>query len=79
MSAPKFKHLIKFCKKEGYVLKSKNGKHFKYIKDTEDGRLRVDASKSPNKDIPPTVFNHILKNQICVSEEYFWSVVKNKK
>lgn len=76
MRTPQFKHLIKFCEREGYVLKSNNGKHFKYIKKMDDGTiLRTGASKAPNKDIPPRVFNDILKNQICVKEEYFWKVV----
>ncbi len=73
-----------FCEVEGWaVVRSARGRkgrhHITYELAIGDGRvLRTRISHPPNRsDIGRGMFAHILRDQLCVSEQEFWACVKD--
>lgn len=71
---------------EGWVLepnrarrRSKVGDHWRYRKVTRDGRtLSTKVSHSVREEIGPSLFRHILRDQLEVTEDAFWAVVRGR-
>jgi hypothetical protein len=72
----------KFCRTEGWkevrnARGKKVGHHLTYELDLPDGRiLRTRVSRPANTEAyGPSLWNTILDDQLCVTEEQFWSCV----
>jgi len=56
---------------------ARTGDHRRYRKDCADGTvLRTKVSHSLRDEIGIDLFRHILRGQLCVTEEQFWAVVR---
>lgn len=57
--------------------RSRTGDHLRYSKEMPNGsRLRTKVSKHPREEIGDDLFKHILRDQLRVTEDEFWSVVR---
>lgn len=75
---PSWKDLEKFLKNDGWEYqKSISHTDRWYIKKIDGIERRTRVSKG-SSEIGPSLFNHILKNQVFASKTYF-NKVKNKK
>lgn len=71
---PTFKELKRFCENDDWEL-FKDTDHEYYRKLLPDGTYkRTKVSRNP-KEISPTLFKRILKQQLRVSKEYFNSKI----
>ena len=60
-----------------YGLWRESGDHWRYRKDLPDGTsLRTKASHSLRDEIGIDLFKHILRDQLRVTEDRFWDVVR---
>ena len=73
----------KFCEKEGWrQIRDSRGRtgthHLTYELDLADGRmLRARISHPPDRtDYGPSMWSHILRDQLAVSEAEFWACVR---
>lgn len=77
MTQPKFSELKKFCENDGWDPKKKTD-HWRYTKTLPDGRtLRTKVSFGSGEIGDPGLFAAILREQLDVSEEEFWRVVRH--
>jgi len=59
--------------------RSKTGDHWRYSKEQPDGStLRTKVSHSVRDEIGPSLFGHILRDQLRVDEATFWAVVHGR-
>lgn len=57
--------------------KRRVGDHWRYSKEQPDGTvLRTKVSHAVRDEIGPSLFGHILRDQLGVDEERFWAVVR---
>jgi hypothetical protein len=57
----------------------RTGDHWRYRKDLPDGRvLRTKVSHAVRDDIGSDLFRHILWDQLSVTEDEFWAVVRGQ-
>lgn len=76
MTLPKFSHLRKFCERDGWDPKKRTD-HWRYTKTLPDGRtLRTKVSFGSREIGDPGLFAAILREQLEVSEQEFWRVVR---
>lgn len=76
MTQPKYSELRKFCENDGWDQKTKSD-HWRYTKTLADGRtLRTKVSFASGELGDPGLFAAILRDQLDVSEEEFWHVVR---
>jgi hypothetical protein len=74
-----------FCLNEGWTrirnARGKGGHHVTFELTLPDGRvLRTRISHPPNRQTyGPSMWAHILRDQLHVSEEEFWACVREKK
>ena len=55
------------------------GDHRRYFRELPDGtRLRTKASHDEHAEIGEDLFHRILRNQLRVTEEHFWEVVRGR-
>jgi len=73
----------KFCETEGWrVVRDSQGRtgthHLTYDLDLPDGRtLRTRVSHPPDRtDYGPSIWSHILRDQLAVNEAEFWDCVR---
>lgn len=60
--------------------KRTTGDHKRYSKVLPDGtRLRTKVSRHPREGIGEDLFRRILRDQLRVTEQEFWAVVRNRK
>jgi hypothetical protein len=58
---------------------SKTGDHWRYSKELPDGsRLRTKVSHGVRDEIGPSLFGHVLRDQLHVDEATFWAVVRGR-
>jgi hypothetical protein len=75
----------KYCLNEGWTqvrnARGKGGHHVTFELTLPDGRvLRTRISHPPNRQTyGPSMWAHILRDQLQVSEEEFWACVREKK
>jgi len=67
---PKWKELKRFCENDGWEL-YKDTDHYYYRKRDEDNNVRKTKVSKGSGEIPPTLWQEILKNQLIVTKEYF--------
>jgi len=59
--------------------RAKVGDHWRYSKEQPDGStLRTKVSHSVRDEIGPSLFGHILRDQLHVDEATFWAVVHGR-
>ena len=59
--------------------RSKVGDHWRYSKEQSDGTtLRTKVSHSVREEIGPSLFGHILRDQLHIDEATFWAVVHGR-
>ena len=59
--------------------RSKTGDHWRYSKEVPEGpTLRTKVSHSVRDEIGPSLFVHILRDQLHVDETTFWAVVHGR-
>lgn len=59
--------------------RARRGDHRRYRKELADGStLRTKVSHALREEIGPDLFRHILRDQLRVTEERFWAVVKGQ-
>lgn len=83
---PTFGDLETFLKCAGWLPepnlargRARRGDHARYSRELPDGtRLRTKVSGHPREEIGDNLFGHILRDQLRVSEEEFWSVVRGR-
>jgi len=76
VAQPKYSELRKFCENDGWDPKTKSD-HWRYTKTLADGRtLRTKVSFASGGLADPGLFAAILRDQLEVSEEEFWRVVR---
>jgi hypothetical protein len=69
---PRFGDLKRYCEKNGWVM-MRNTDHWYYEKVLADGTvLRTKVSHSISKEIPPNIWERILRKQLYISEPDFW-------
>ena len=80
------KHHLRFCEIEGWTRtrssRGKNNRHHETFELTlpNGDVLRTRISRPPDDtDYGPALWNHILKDQLVVSEAEFWDCVEQKK
>jgi predicted RNA binding protein YcfA (HicA-like mRNA interferase family) len=81
-----FGDLEKFLKNDGWSEepnlargRSRGGDHRRYAKPRPSGMpLRTKVSRHPHDEIGPDLFGRILRDQLRVTEEEFWSVVRGQ-
>jgi hypothetical protein len=57
----------------------RTGDHWRYAKEQPDGRtFRTKVSHSVRDEIGPSLFRHILRDQLHVDETTFWAVVRGR-
>lgn len=67
---PKWKDVRRYCERKGWEL-YKNTDHYFYRKILHDGTvLRTKVSKGSGE-VPPRLWQHILKKQLCTTQEEF--------
>lgn len=77
MAPPKLADLKKFCENDGWDPKKK-ADHWRYTKTLPDGRtLRTKVSFGSGEVGDPGLFAAILRDQLDVSEQEFWRVVRH--
>ena len=60
--------------------RSSTGDHWRYSKEWPDGRtLRTKVSHGVRDEIGPSLFGHILRDQLRVDEATFWAVVHGRR
>ena len=64
-----------FCKKDGWVLCA-GKKHKKYRKEMPDGRIKQTSISHGYKEYSKMLFGKILKEQLQVTEDYYFESVK---
>ena len=71
---PKFADLKRFLEHDGWVEYGHGADHFKYMKVLPDGSvLRTKVSRGLSKEIPPTLWPKIRKQQLRLdSDADFW-------
>lgn len=67
---PSWKDLKRFCDKDGWE-NYKTTDHYYYRKRDENGNVRRVKVSMGSKEIHKHMWQAILKNQLCVSQEYF--------
>ncbi|MDI3481243.1 MAG: hypothetical protein PWQ97_898 [Tepidanaerobacteraceae bacterium] len=73
---PRFRDLKRYCDNNGWVM-VKNTDHFYYEKVLSDGTLlRTKISRALQKEIPGNLWKKILKLQLKIQENEFWSSIK---
>ncbi|HHW02498.1 MAG TPA: hypothetical protein GXX35_06775 [Thermoanaerobacterales bacterium] len=73
---PRFRDLKRYCDNNGWVM-VKNTDHFYYEKVLSDGSLlRTKISHALQKEIPGNLWKKILKLQLKMQEDEFWSSIK---
>ena len=71
--APEFRDLKKYCEKNGWVM-IRNTDHWYYEKVLANGTLlRTKVSHAVHKEIPANIWRLILRRQLKISEDEFWS------
>ena len=81
-----FGDLKTFVEREGWVEepnlargRARTGDHWRYRKNLMDGTsLRTKVSHGLRDDIGIDLFKHILRDQLQVTEEHFWDVVRGR-
>lgn len=81
-----FRDLKTFVEREGWVEepnlthgRARTGDHWRYRKNLMDGTsLRTKVSHGLHDDIGIDLFKHILRDQLQVTEEHFWDVVRGR-
>lgn len=59
--------------------RSRIGDHRRYFRDLPDGtRLRTKVSHDERAEIGPDLFHRILRDQLRVTEDHFWAVVRGR-
>lgn len=59
--------------------KKRVGDHWRYTKEQADGTvLRTKVSHAVRDEIGPSLFGHILRDQLSVDVERFWAVVRGQ-
>ena len=77
MTQPKFSDLRKFCENDAWDPKRKTD-HWRYTKTLPDGRtLRTKVSFGSGEIGDPGLFAAILRQQLEVSEDEFWRVIRD--
>lgn len=77
MTQPRFSELRKFCENDGWDPKKKTD-HWRYTKSLPDGRtLRTKVSFGSGEVGDPGLFAAILRDQLEVSEDEFWRVIRD--
>lgn len=77
MTPPKLADLKKFCENDGWDPKKKTD-HWRYTKTLPDGRtLRTKVSFGSGEIGDPGLFAAILREQLDISEQEFWRVVRH--
>jgi hypothetical protein len=57
----------------------RTGDHRRYFRDLPDGtRLRTKVSHDERAEIGPDLFHRILRDQLRVTEDQFWAVVRGR-
>lgn len=68
---PKFGELKRYCDKNGWIM-IRDTDHWYYEKVLVDGTvLRTKVSHSVSKEIPPRLWDRILKKQLQITEQEF--------
>ena len=81
-----FGDLKAYVERDGWILernharrRSTTGDHWRYSKEQPDGStLRTKVSHSVRDEIGPSLFGHILRDQLHVDETTFWAVVHGR-
>jgi hypothetical protein len=81
-----FGDLKTFVERGGWVVepnltrgRARTGDHWRYRKNLMDGTsLRTKVSHGLRDDIGIDLFKHILRDQLQVTEEHFWDVVRGR-
>lgn len=71
--APTWKQVKAFCEKDGWERKESH--HTFFRKMMPDGSIKRVKVSHGTGDIPKGRWNHILRYQLQVSEEYFWELI----
>ena len=59
--------------------RTRTGDHWRYSKEQPDGRtFRTKVSHSVRDEIGPSLFGHILRDQLDVDDATFWAVVHGR-
>ena len=59
--------------------KKRVGDHWRYTKEQPDGAvLRTKVPHAVRDEIGPSLFGHILRDQLGVDEERFWAIVRGQ-
>ena len=59
--------------------RARRGDHLRYRKELADGTvLRTKVSHTLRDEIGPDLFRHMLRDQLRVTEERFWAVVRRR-
>ena len=70
---PKFRDVKRYCENNGWAL-IRNTDHFYYEKVLLNGTvLRTKVSHALHKEIPSHFWQRILKHQLQVTEDEFWT------
>jgi hypothetical protein len=73
---PKFSDLKRYCEKNGWVL-IRNTDHWYYEKVLADGViLQTKVSHAVHQEIPGHLWQRILRKQLLITEQEFWSKSK---
>lgn len=67
---PKWKELKRFCENDGWTL-YKQTDHYYYRKILPDGSVLTTKVSKGSKEIPKTLWQHILKKQLKTTQEDF--------
>lgn len=68
---PKWRDLVNYCRRTGWE-ELPGSDHYRFRKILPDGTiLRTKASRALAKEIPPGLFDRILKRQLCISRDDF--------
>ena len=81
-----FGDLKAYVERDGWILernharrRSTTGDHWRYSKEQPDGStLRTKVSHSVRDEIGPSLFGHILRDQLHVDETAFWAIVHGR-
>ena len=69
-----WRDLRRFCQRDGWEL-IKDTDHYYYSKDSENGKPKTTRVSKGTGEIPKSLWQKILKQQLQVSKEYFNSKI----
>jgi hypothetical protein len=83
---PTFRDLRTYVNNDGWTEepnlargRRRTGDHRRYFRDLPDGtRLRTKVSHDERAEIGPDLFHRILRDQLRVTEDQFWAVVRGR-